>query len=133
MYFINLAFMAFFVFVLYKKNEKPSMLASSSSNFLVPDGTFIAEFIAFLIIVGVIAKWILPPLDKAMQARQEEIRTSLEAAETARAEAAEASNQRQETLEEARRQGADIVAAATRRRRGSTQAEERGRLEYERL
>ena len=40
------------------------MAASSSTNFLVPDGTFIAEFIAFLIIVGVIAKWILPPLKR---------------------------------------------------------------------
>lgn len=108
--------------------------SSSSSNFLVPDGTFIAEFIAFLIIVGVIAKWILPPLNRAMQARQEEIRTSLEAADRARAEAAEASNQRQETLDEARRQGQEIVAAANKgAERIKAQAEERGRLEYERL
>jgi len=110
------------------------MAASSSTNFLVPDGTFIAEFIAFLIIVGVIAKWILPPLNRAMQARQEEIRSSLEAAERARAEAAEASNARQETLDEARRQAREIVAAANKAaERISAQAEERGRLEYDRL
>src|ERR1700688_1279654 len=110
------------------------MPASSSGNFLVPDGTFIAEFIAFLIIVGVIAKWILPPLNRAMQARQEEIRTSLEAAERALAEAAEASHQRQETLDEARRQAREIVAQANKAaERISSQAEERGRLEYDRL
>jgi F-type H+-transporting ATPase subunit b len=110
------------------------MLASSSGNFLVPDGTFIAEFIAFLLIVGFIAKWILPPLNKAMRDRQEEIRTSLEAAETARTEAAEASNQRQETLDEARRQAREIVAQANKAaERINAQAEERGRLEYDRL
>jgi F-type H+-transporting ATPase subunit b len=108
--------------------------ASSSGNFLVPDGTFIAEFIAFLIIVGVIAKWILPPLNKAMADRQEEIRTALDAAEKARAEAAEASHQRQETLDEARRQAREIVAVANKAaERIAAQAEERGRLEYDRL
>jgi F-type H+-transporting ATPase subunit b len=110
------------------------MLASSSSNFLVPDGTFIAEFIAFLIIVGFIAKWILPPLNKAMQARQEEIRTALEAAETARVDAAEAEAKRQETLDEARRQAREIMAQANKAGdRVKAQAEERGRIEYERL
>jgi len=108
--------------------------ASSSGNFLVPDATFIAEFIAFLIIVGIIAKWILPPLNNAMRNRQEEIRTSLEAAETARAEAAEAGTQRQETLDEARRQAREIVAQANKAaERISAQSEERGRLEYDRL
>jgi F-type H+-transporting ATPase subunit b len=108
--------------------------ASSSGNFLVPDATFIAEFIAFLIIVGIIAKWILPPLNNAMRNRQEEIRTSLEVAETARAEAAEAGTQRQETLDEARRQAREIVAQANKAaERISAQSEERGRLEYDRL
>jgi hypothetical protein len=37
---------------------------ADNSNFLVPDGTFIAEIIAFLIILGIIAKYILPPLNQ---------------------------------------------------------------------
>ena len=45
-----------------------------SSNFLVPDATFFVELIAFAIIFGVLAKWIVPPINKAMTARQEAIR-----------------------------------------------------------
>jgi F-type H+-transporting ATPase subunit b len=107
---------------------------ADNSNFLVPDGTFIAEIIAFLIILGIIAKYILPPLNRAMQARQEEIRTSLEAADAARAEADETRAQRQEILEEARTKAREIVAAAnTTAERSVAQAEDRGQLEYDRL
>ncbi|HUC38419.1 MAG TPA: F0F1 ATP synthase subunit B [Acidimicrobiales bacterium] len=110
------------------------MLASSSGNFLVPDGTFIAEFIAFLLIVGIVAKWILPPLNRAMQARQEEIRGSLEAAEAAKAEADETRAQRQGILDEARGQGREIVTQANRTaERLRAEGEERGRQEYERM
>jgi F-type H+-transporting ATPase subunit b len=107
---------------------------ADNSNFLVPDGTFIAELIAFLIILGIIAKYILPPLNRAMQARQEEIRTSLAAADAARAEADETRAQRQEILEEARTKAREIVSAAnTTAERSVAQAEERGQQEYDRL
>jgi F-type H+-transporting ATPase subunit b len=107
---------------------------ADNSNFRVPDGTFIAELIAFLIILGIIAKYILPPLNRAMQARQEEIRTSLAAADAARAEADETRAQRQEILEEARTKARDIVSAAnTTAERSVAQAEERGQQEYDRL
>jgi F-type H+-transporting ATPase subunit b len=107
---------------------------ASNSNFLVPDGTFVAEFIAFLIIVGIIAKYILPPLNKAMQARQEEIKTSLAAADSARAEADETRSQRQGILDEARQRARDIVTQANKSaERTAAQADERGQEEYERL
>jgi F-type H+-transporting ATPase subunit b len=107
---------------------------ASNSNFLVPDGTFIAEFIAFLVIVGIIAKYVLPPLNKAMAARQEQIRASLEAADVARAEADETRAQRQVILEEARQRAREIVAQAnTSAERVTSQAEERGQQEYDRL
>lgn len=107
---------------------------ADNSNFLVPDGTFIAELIAFLIILGIIAKYILPPLNRAMQARQEEIRTSLAAADAARAEADETRAQRQEILEEARTKAREIVSAAnTTAERSVAQAEDRGQQEYDRL
>jgi F-type H+-transporting ATPase subunit b len=106
----------------------------ASSNFLVPNATLIVEVVAFLIVLGVIAKYVLPVLNKALGDRQELIRSSLAAAETARAEAAEASTQRQETLDEARRHAQEIVATANKAaERTKAQAEERGRLEYERL
>ena len=110
------------------------MFASSSGNFLVPDGTFIAEFIAFVIIVGVIAKWILPPLNKAMEARQEEISSSLAAADAAQTEADETRAQRQGILDEARQQAREFVAQANRTaERVRADGEEKGRAEYERL
>jgi F-type H+-transporting ATPase subunit b len=108
--------------------------STSNSNFLVPDGTFVAEFIAFLIIVGIIAKFVLPPLNKAMQERQEQIRTSLEAADAARAEADETRAQRQGILEEARQRAREIVTQANKSAEGvALQAEERGQQEYDRL
>jgi F-type H+-transporting ATPase subunit b len=107
---------------------------ADSSNFLVPDGTFIAEFIAFLIIVGIIAKYVLPPLNKAMQARQEQIRVSLEAADAARAEADESRVQRQAILDEARQRAREIVTQANKSAEQiAAQAEERGQQEYDRL
>jgi len=107
---------------------------ASNSNFLVPDGTFVAEFIAFLIIVGIIAKYILPPLNKAMEARQEDIRTSLEAADAARAEADETRSQRQGILDEARQRAREIMAQANKSaERVAAQADERGQQEYDRL
>jgi F-type H+-transporting ATPase subunit b len=106
----------------------------ASSNFLVPNATLIVEIVAFLIVLGVIGKYVLPVLNKMLGERQELIRSSLEAAETARTEAAEASAQRQETLDEARRQAREIVAQANKvAERVTAQAEERGRLEYDRL
>jgi F-type H+-transporting ATPase subunit b len=107
---------------------------ADSSNFLVPDGTFIAEFIAFLIIVGIIAKYILPPLNKAMKARQEQIGAALEAAEAARAEADESREQRQAILDEARQRAREIVAQANKSAEQiAVQADERGQQEYDRL
>jgi F-type H+-transporting ATPase subunit b len=109
-------------------------MLAANSNFLVPDGTFIAELIAFLIILGIIAKWILPPLNKAMQARQEEIRSSLEAADDAKIEAEETRAQRQGILDEARQQAREIVAQANKAADlVRADGQERGQQEYERL
>ena len=45
-----------------------------ASNFLAPNGTFLVEVIAFGIIVWVLAKFVIPPINKAMTARQDAIR-----------------------------------------------------------
>jgi F-type H+-transporting ATPase subunit b len=92
-----------------------------SSNFLVPNGTFIAELIAFAIIVFVLAKWIIPPINKAMTARQDAIRQQFseldeakdkahQAEEEFRAQIADARHEAARIREEAREQGAQIVA-----------------------
>lgn len=109
-------------------------MLAASDNFLVPDGTFIAELIAFLIIVFIIGKFVLPPLNRAMATRQAEIKSSLEAAEEARNEADESRAQRQVILDESRAQARDILTQANKTaERVVAESQTRGQLEYERL
>jgi F-type H+-transporting ATPase subunit b len=106
----------------------------ASSNFLVPNGTLIVEIVAFLLVLAFIARVVLPPLNKALKERQEEIRVSLEAAEAAKVEADETRSQRQGILDEARNRARDIVAQANKAAEGvAAQSEERGQQEYDRL
>lgn len=79
-----------------------------ASNFLVPNATFIAEFIAFLLILGIIARYILPYVQKAMRERQDMIRKQVEESEEAKAKLAEAERALQSALNEARTEAAQI-------------------------
>jgi F-type H+-transporting ATPase subunit b len=102
--------------------------------FLLPNGTFFVELAILLIILFVTTKFILPPLTKAMEERQEDIRSSLEAAENARADAAAADDERRGILEASRSESREIVAAAqaeTDAARADAQA--RGQAEAERI
>ena len=98
-----------------------SLLVPMESNFLVPNGTFVAEVVAFGIIVFILAKWIIPPVNKAMTARQDAIRKEFADLEAAKSEASQAKDEftsqiadaRHEAArirEEAREQGAAIIA-----------------------
>ena len=40
-----------------------------TSNFLVPNGTFFVVLIIFLIVLGVIGKWVVPPISKVLRER----------------------------------------------------------------
>jgi F-type H+-transporting ATPase subunit b len=85
-----------------------SQRVAASGNFLVPDATFIAELIAFLIILGILGKYVLPPIQKAMRDRQEMIRKQVEDSEEARTKLAEAEKAYQSALNEARTEAAQI-------------------------
>ncbi len=91
------------------------------SNFLVPNATFLIELAAFGIILFVLGKWVIPPINRAMTARQDAIRKQFNDLESARSEAeqaeqefraqiAEARHEAARIREEAREQGAAIVA-----------------------
>ena len=91
------------------------------SNFLVPNGTFFVELIAFAIMFFIIARYIVPPINRAMTARQDAIRkefadldqarTEAKAAEEEfRAQIADARHEAARIREEAREQGAAIIA-----------------------
>jgi F-type H+-transporting ATPase subunit b len=102
----------------------PTVTASTvtaSSNFLIPNGTFIAELVGFVIIVYVLSRTLVPRINKALADRQEMIRRSFSDAEEAKArlDAAEAEYREQiasaradaaRQREEAREEGAQILA-----------------------
>jgi F-type H+-transporting ATPase subunit b len=98
-----------------------SQLVPLQSNFLVPNGTFLVELIAFGIMLFILGKYVVPPINKAMTARQEAIRHQFSELEQARSEADEAKEEfmaqiadaRHEAArirEDAREQGAAIIA-----------------------
>jgi F-type H+-transporting ATPase subunit b len=106
----------------------------AESIFLIPNGTFFVELAAFVVILIIAWTKILPPLNKAMEARQEKIRLSLEAADEARAEAAAAADERAKVLAQARDQAREIVAAAQATAdQVKAEAGGRGQQEYERI
>lgn len=93
------------------------------SNFLVPNGTFLVSLLAFAILVWIFGKYLIPPINRAMTARQEAIRKEFVDLEEAQSEARRAEAEYKEQLsnakheaarirEEAREQGAQIVQEA---------------------
>src|SRR6476661_200258 len=80
----------------------------AAGNFLVPNATFIAELVAFLLIIAIISKYILPPVQKAMRERQQMIAQQVEDADNAREKLAEAEAAYKNALTEARVEAAQI-------------------------
>jgi F-type H+-transporting ATPase subunit b len=91
------------------------------SNFLVPNGTFFVELAAFALLLFLLAKYVIPPINRAMTARQEAIREQFAELDEAKSEAhaaeeefksqiADARHEAARIREEAREQGAAIIA-----------------------
>lgn len=92
-----------------------------ADNFLVPNATFFVELFAFLLLLFLLARYIIPPINRAMTARQEAIRAEFAQLDEAKSEAqaaedefksqiADARHEAARIREEAREQGAAIVA-----------------------
>jgi F-type H+-transporting ATPase subunit b len=106
----------------------------ADSNFLIPNSTLIVELVAFLLVLGIISKYVLPPLKKALDDRAELIRSELSAADEAKADASAADVERRAALEDARHQAREIVAQANRTaEQVRTDAQSNGQSEYERI
>lgn len=102
--------------------------------FLLPNGTFFIELIVSILLILAIYKWVLPPLNKAMEERQGKIRDSLEAADRARADAEAADDERRTVLEDARHQAREIVATANRTaEQVRADAQARAQADFERI
>jgi F-type H+-transporting ATPase subunit b len=91
------------------------------SNFLVPNGTFFVELIAFALLFLILAKYIIPPINRAMIARQEAIQQQFAELDQAKEEANSAKDEFESQItdarheaarirEDAREQGAAIIA-----------------------
>jgi F-type H+-transporting ATPase subunit b len=91
------------------------------SNFLIPNATFIVELVAFAILLAFLARYVMSPINRAMTARQEAIRQNFKELEQAKADAKEAEESFRAQItqarhdaarirEEAREQGASIIA-----------------------
>ncbi len=94
---------------------------SAESNFLVPNGTIIVEIVVFAIVMFILAKYVIPFVNKGLTDRQENIRQQFADAEKAKTEAeaekesyrAQIADARQDAArirEEAKEQGAQIIA-----------------------
>jgi len=90
------------------------VVTPATSNFLVPNGTFIVELIAFVIVLVVVGRFVLPPVNRLIKERQARIEAELAAADQAREEAARAAEERRQALEEARRRAREILEQANR-------------------
>jgi F-type H+-transporting ATPase subunit b len=80
----------------------------AAGNFLVPNGTFIAELIAFLIVLGVLWRYVVPPVSKAMSERQAMIKAQLDEGRQASERLKQAEADYRKAMEEARTTAATI-------------------------
>ena len=91
------------------------------SNFLVPNGTFFVELAAFALLLFLLARYVVPPINRAMTARQDAVRQQFAELDEAKSEAnaaeeefksqiADARHEAARIREEAREQGAAIIA-----------------------
>ncbi len=110
------------------------LAAASQPIFLIPNFTFVLELIAFLAVLYFFARVILPPLRRAMNEREQQIRNSIDAAEQARRDGAEFAEKRREALEAARAEARQIVYQANESAdQTREEGRQRGQAEYERL
>src|SRR5271154_3522278 len=106
----------------------------ATSIFLLPNGTFFVELLVFVILLWNAKRYFLPPINKALNSRQEKIRESLACADATQAEAAAADDEKAKVLAEAREQARTIVANA-QATSDQLKAESAGRAqaEYDRI
>ena len=106
----------------------------ASSNFLVPNTTFVVELVIFLAVLGVLAKYVLPYLNRALDDRQQAIERNIREADEAKARAQELEEQRTHQLaqgrEEARRLRDEASKVGEQLRQ---ELQKKGEEDYQRL
>lgn len=77
--------------------------------------TFLAQLVVFLLFAGIMAKFVWPPMMKALDERAEKIRVGLVAADQAKSELANANKRVEEQLAQTREQSTQRIANAEKR------------------
>jgi len=108
--------------------------AAAPPNPLIPNGTFFAELFAFLIILAILWRYVVPVVQKMMKERQEVIRTQLEESRKAREQLSAANDEYTKALDEARAEGAQIREdARAQGQRIIDEMKQRAQVEYDRI
>ncbi len=81
---------------------------AEGGNFLVPNLTFVIELIAFGIVLYVLGKYVVPPINKAMTDRQNSIKRQFDELDEAKAKAEAAENEYRAQLVDARHEASRI-------------------------
>lgn len=77
--------------------------------------TLIAQMLAFLAFIGFTAKFVWPPLMRAIAARQKQIADGLAAAEQGKRALEQSTKQADESISQARGRAAEVIAQAEKR------------------
>lgn len=103
---------------------------TQTSGLLDINASFWIEVVAFLLMLGILARWVYPRIIEAAEARQRAVAAELEAAEKARLEAQAELEQARKRLEEARAQAQEVISGAGKSA-DQLRAEQRKRAEEE--
>ena len=102
----------------------------AGGNFLIPNMTFVVELAAFLIVLGVLWRYVIPPVQQGMTARQEIARKLVSDRQEAKQLLEKAQTAYETAMADARHEAAQLRALAEEQRReivagASTEAEAR--------
>lgn len=122
-------------YVLATATATPSTTTSTTTPiFLVPNGTFVVELVLFVVVLGIVAKFILPPLRGAMDERAQKVRSALQASEQGQVEAARLVTERRAVLDAARAEARSLLEQAAARAEALVdEAREQGQVEHDRI
>jgi F-type H+-transporting ATPase subunit b len=76
--------------------------------------SFLAEVIAFIVMIAILARWVYPRVMAAAEARQRQVAEQLKAAERSREEAEQRLRDAEASLRDARAQSTQIIEGANR-------------------
>lgn len=84
------------------------LAAEETTNFLLPNATIFVEFLLFLIVLFVLRRYVVPPLSRAMDAREAMVRKQIEDRDKAARTLQQAQERYEAALAEARAEAASI-------------------------